>query len=228
MKRLNHKSSYIVFVMLGLVLLNACSLQKAPANWQSKSTNAFASYVNQFLSGHDLSAQSHLKRAIAHAKNSADLEPLARIYLGKCGLNIAVGLKDNCDEYVDVSETITNPPLQAYYHLLQKKLRAHDVKNLPNKYREFAKSALLATEDKRSEGVNQAIPKMDNITAKLIASALVRDDLTEANIKAMVSLASSKGYKKAVIFWLNIQFEHSNDSEIKAILKKKIEILSKL
>ena len=86
-----------------LLLFSACSFKSPPNQWQFKSTAAFDSYTKNFLSSNDALAKNDLSRAIKHAKQSADLKMLARVYLGECALNISVGIDDNCKDYLNIS-----------------------------------------------------------------------------------------------------------------------------
>jgi hypothetical protein len=87
---------YKILLFIFLLQFNGCSFKTPQNKWQFKSVNAFSAYTKNFLSAKDTLAKDDLKRAVNHAKQSANLSQLARIYLGECALNISVGLKDNC------------------------------------------------------------------------------------------------------------------------------------
>ncbi|MFT7005397.1 MAG: hypothetical protein ACJAWW_002772, partial [Sulfurimonas sp.] len=108
----------IIILSCSLVFFSACSF-KSPANqWQYQSSSAFDSYTKNFLSCNNSLAKNDLSRAIKHSKQSADLTMLCKIYLGKCALNISVGLNDSCKEYKNISELVNNKSLDAYYDFI--------------------------------------------------------------------------------------------------------------
>ena len=111
------KYSLILFIA---VFFGACSFKTPPNQWQHKSANAFNTYVKDFMHGEDSLAKSDLKRAIKHAKKSSDLTTLARVYLGKCALNISVGIDDKCEEYKNISHLVEDEELLNYYSVITK------------------------------------------------------------------------------------------------------------
>lgn len=188
------------FILLVLLFVSSCSLKTPPNQWQYRSASAFNAYTHDFLSGENNLAKNDLARAIRDAKKSANLSTLARIYLGKCALNIAVGIEDSCQEYQNISSLVDDVKLQEYYKFITKK---SDVK---------AKNVLDMSKD----------------SSKLLNGALNKEHLDDTSRKKMLDIASYHGYKKAVLFWLQERLHHSSDAKKRAQLQKKIHILNSL
>ena len=183
--------------LLTTLILFGCSF-KTPANeWQYKSADAFSSYVKNFMQGEDILAKNDLKRAIKHAKKSADLTSLARVYLGKCALNISVGIADKCNEYKKIAHVVDDEVLSNYYGIITK----------------------------TSDSNPNDILDTNKATSILLNGALRRDDLSSEERAHMLDVASFNGYKKAVLFWLNESKKHSEQEAQKDFFQQKIEAL---
>ena len=186
------------FALFIAIMIFGCSF-KIPANeWKYKSADAFSSYVKNFMQGEDVLARNDLKRAVKHAKKSADLTSLARVYLGKCALNISVGIADRCYEYKKISNVVDDEELFNYYGIITKT----SIQN-PND--------ILDT--------NKA-------TSILLNGALKKDELSSEERANMLEVSSFHGYKKAVLFWLEESKKHSEQEAQKKFFQQKIEALT--
>lgn len=186
-----------LFTLLALLFASSCSFETPPNQWQHRSASAFSAYTQDFLSAEDRVAQNDLARAIKHAKQSANLSTLARVYLGKCALNMSVGIKDDCLEYQNISSLVDDVKLQEYYELITK----------------------------RSDAKAEDVLDMSRDSSKLLNGALHKEHLNDATRKKLLDIASYHGYKKAVLFWLQESLHHSSDAKKRARLQKKIDIL---
>ena len=204
-----------------LALFSACSFKSQPNEWKYKSINAFASYTNNFLSNRDDLAKSDLKRAITHAKQSADLTQLSRIYLGKCALNISVGIADECSEYRDMSSLIKDKSLRSYYAFVSSSININEIEPLEAKYKDFARNVLK----RNYEDAKENMFNMDKITSKLLSASLIKDQLSLDDVTTLIKDASFYGYKKSVIFWLKVKKEKTTTEIQKQEIDKKIKIL---
>jgi hypothetical protein len=210
----------IAFISLGLLLFSACSFKSPPNQWQYKSTTAFDSYTKNFLSANNALAKNDLSRAIKHAKQSADLKMLARIYLGECALNISVGIDDSCQDYLNIADVVNDNSLEAYYSFITLQTK-YSIQNLNSQYKDFA----LLIKNKDFAKANSEILKIRKPTSKLLAASLIKDKLTQQTRHEMIKSASFYGYKKSVLFWLNeAKINTTNEDEHKK-LSKKISIL---
>jgi len=209
-----------LYILLSFIF-TGCSFDTPPNDWQYKSINAFDSYTKNFLRSNEEMAKNDIQRAVSHAKNSADLKPLARIYLGECALNISVGIDNKCQKYNNIKELINSKKLNAYYHLLNSTITEDEIKDLPQTYQKFASH--LQTKDYQQ--ANNDISDIKKATSQLIASSLLKDKLNKQNIKRIIKVSSFYGYKKAVLYWLIKLKEKTSNINEKLTIDKKISIL---
>jgi len=213
---------FIISVML--IFVSGCSF-KTPANeWQHKSATAFSSYSQNFLSANDTLAKNDLHRAVEHAKKSANLTQLAKIYLGECALNISAGVKDECSNYRDIADLVNAKELNAYYNFINLSFNASKIESLPSNYKNFA-TALLKKDFKTA---NSEIFKIERTSSYLLCAALIKDNLTTKSREKIIKKASFHGYKKVVLFWLVESKKYiKNQKELEKI-NKKISILTSI
>ena len=211
---------YIIFITF-IILLSGCSFKTAPNEWQHKSSNAFGSYTQNFLKNNEVLANIDLERAVQHAKKSANLTQLAKIYSGECALNISVGLDDSCSKYTNIQEFIHNKELDAYYSLLTLNVKKADIQYLPMQYREFALNII----NKDFTQANHTILTIQKDTSRFLCASLIKETLEKNSKEKIIETASFYGYKKVVLFWLHETLKDTDDlNEIRNI-KKKISIL---
>jgi len=213
----------LYFSILPIIFLTGCSFATPPNDWQYKSVNAFDSYTKDFLSSRDEMAKNDLKRALSHAKSSADFTNLAHIYLGKCALNISVGIDDKCREYYEIKDIVNSDKLDAYYNFLNSNTTKDDLNKLPKIYQDFA----WHLKNKDYKEANKDILDMDKATSQLLASSLIKDKIDKKTINKTIQTASFNGYKKVVIFWLKRLKNITTDKTEKDKIDKKISILTK-
>ncbi len=211
----------MIFLASCLLFISACSFTSPPNQWRYNSSTAFDSYTKNFLSSNDAMAKNDLYRAIKHAKKSANLKVLARIYLGECALNISVGIEDKCIDYKNISDVVNDKTLDAYYSFITLKLNESQLLHLSNPYKEFA-SYLNKKEFAKAES---EILKTSKSTSKLLCASLMKEDLSSKTRQEMIKVASFHGYKKSVLFWLNEAKKKSTDENERQYLSKKISIL---
>nr|WP_321267523.1 hypothetical protein [uncultured Sulfurimonas sp.] len=210
-----------IFLTICILLLSACSFKSPPNQWQYKSTAAFESYTKNFLSSEDALAKNDLSRAIKHAKHSANLKTLARVYLGECALNISVGIDDNCNSYKEVAALIDDKSLDAYFTFITSK-SSIEVENLNKIYKNFASFVNV----KDFDNAQKEIFKITKPTSKLLAASLIKDKLSIQTVDEMINIASFNGYKKSVLFWLNVKKTKVTDADEIESISKTISILN--
>lgn len=211
----------LMISILILGLLSGCSFKSKPNEWKYKSINAFSSYMKNFLSSDEALAKSDLSRAIEHAKSSADLTQLSRIYLGECALNISVGIDDKCKNYKELSDLVNDKSLESYYLFIRSNIGQNDLLTLDSNYRNFSEYMIK----KEYEKAKKELLNMDKISSKLLAASLIKDQLNFDEVDELIKSASFYGYKKSVIFWLKVQKSKTTLESVKKAIDKKIKIL---
>lgn len=212
----------LIFVTLFLIILfQGCSFKSPKNQWEYNSTNLFASYTKSFLTNENISAKNDLERAIKYAKQSANLEQLARVYLGACALNISVGKNSYCKEYSQIEEFVSSKELRTYFLMLKKEETKEEIQYLPKQYRNFVEYKF----EKKYDLAFESITLMEKETSQFIAASLIKNELNKSQVKLLIEKASFSGYKKIVIFWLKEYYNLEENLKEKELILKKIRIL---
>ena len=165
----------IKILIISLFILSGCSLQSPVNKAQYEASNAFSSYTKNFLSDNNLIAKNELNRAIAHSKKNANLDSLARIYLGECALNISVGIEDRCENYINIRDLINSKDLDIYYKFITLQIQNNEIDKLPIVYKDFTK---FMNNKNYTKAYNEIL-KMDSEVSKLLSASLIRKHLNK-------------------------------------------------
>ncbi len=211
----------LILTFLLLIMISGCSTKRPDDAWRYNTATAYKYAEQYFLEGKNALAQSEYRRSESYAKQSADLTPLARLYLSKCALNRSVLLEDACDEYRSISEHSDDPSLPGYFALLSQDFRQKDISSFPPQYQPFAKAYL----SKERHAIQKSIANIELLTSQMIAAAIAREYLDDATMETIIERASYFGYKRAVIAWMQQLIDTTDDAEKAARLKQKLSIL---
>lgn len=210
-----------IIILFLIISFQGCSFKSPQNQWEYNSSNSFNSYTKYFLTDDLDLAQSELEIAVKYAKQSADLEQLARVYLGSCALNISVGQDDKCQNYLEVEEFVSSKELKAYFSMLVQKEQKEQISSLPKQYQFFAEYKSL----KKYDLAFASIKAMEQATSQFIAASLIKNKMNKSQVKFLIEKASFLGYKKIVLFWLSHYYNLENDLKEKEKISKKIKIL---
>jgi hypothetical protein len=189
---------------------------KAPPNqWEHKANSATQSYIKNYLSDKELLAQKDFNRAVEHAKSSAELSILGKIYLTKCAMERIVGQEVQCEKFTTMETVINNQELSSYKNFLQDKLQKTDIANLPNKYKTFANNYITKSYDKALKNVLET----KDIVSMLLMATFIKEHLQKEDISKVIHLSSFYGYAHATKFWLQYKSEKYKDTNSKEILE---------
>ena len=206
-----------------MLLLSACSMKPKPNDWAYKSTNAFDSYKELFLKDETKLAKLELKSSIRYAKQGADFENLLSIYLAKCSLNVAVSIDDRCEDNIKLQDLSDNKKLKNYYFFIRKKTAMLNPAYLDEKYSLFAK----ALKNNDFLQANKEIKDIKDPVSKLLCISLLKDKADTQNIKQTIKELSFYGYKKGIVYLLELLKSKTKDKKESRILQKKIKYLKK-
>ncbi len=182
-------------------------------------SNSFDSFKKYYLQGKTRLASIALKRALQNAKEGSDVNSIAKIYLGECALHNAMLIRDNCNEFAQIKDIISDKNIQNYYLFLRKDFQKIDTKFLPQRYRDFAKYL----KKKEFKNAIKALYKIKDADSQIIAASLIKDKLSKKDIKNIIKLSSSMGYKKTTAKWYTLLETKSTDNE-KRVIDKKLKL----
>lgn len=182
-----------------LISLSGCAGAPPKNVWQQQAISAFNGYKTYYLEGKTALAQHDLHYARALAKQGTDLETLARLELAHCAVQISVLESTPCEGYHTLTTLYQHAELNAYFRFLQQKTQRLDISLLPSQYRPFATQQL---DGMTSDKLEQTISKINSLESRLIAAALMRDQLSADFVRKLIKQTSFHGYKRASLQWM--------------------------
>lgn len=193
------KLGFALITICGLMSLSGCGGTPPKNEWQLKAISAFNGYKIYYLQDKIGLAQHDLQRARELAKQGTDLTTLTRIELAQCAVQISVLEPSVCERYQVLANLHQQAELNAYFRFLQQNTQPADIALLPAQYRRFAEMRIEGTDSTQLE---QAVGKIDNIESRLIAAAVMRDQLSTDFIRKLIEQTSFNGYKRASLQWM--------------------------
>ena len=196
------------------LLLTACAGGPVQPDWQNDAHQSLNSFSTAYLSGNTRLAEAEFQRARNELARTGRLDLVARAELVRCGVQVASLELDTCPGFaalaVDAGEAE-----RGYADFLQGKAVAPSL--LPAQYR------TVATKEKT------ALSTIDSPLSRLIAAGVLfrRGDLDTTNIAIAVETASSQGWRRALLAWLEIQVwqaESQGDQNTAAQARRRAEL----
>jgi len=216
----------IICLMVFSFLLVGCGSSKPVPDWTDASFNQLDNYKKSYLSGKERIAEAYFNKAVDEIKSSGDLEILARAYLTKYAVHVAVLEAFDDREYLRIDAV--EPILQnkSFYSFLKGAFDNVDEKLLPQQYAGF----LRAFQSGKKDDVAHEISKMDNPLSKLIALGLLvqKNKNDETDLKLAIDIASHNGWKKALLaylFKLQSFYKTNNQPDKAAHVEEKIQLI---
>ncbi len=211
------------FILLIIVIFFAgCSFKTNDRyKYRVDASNSFDSFKKYYLQGKTRLASIALKRALQNAKEGSDINAIAKIYLGECALHKAMLIQDSCIDFRQIKDIVSDKNIQNYYLFLIGDLKKIDTRFLPEQYRNFAK--YLKKEDFKD--AIKALHNIKNADSQIIAASLIKDSLSKKDIKNIINISSSMGYKKTTDKWYTFLKTKSTATE-KRVIEKKLKIFN--
>ena len=213
----------MIVPLLIILFFAGCSTPQHEDAWRYQAASATEAYGEHFLKDERVQIQSNYSHAERSAKQSADLVPLARLYLSECALNRAVLVDDDCEKFAKTIPMQYDPELTAYYAMLKGTLTQKQVGNLPWRYRSFARAYLA----KDAKEIRSTVAAMEPLRSRLVAASLVRDTLQEADIDSLIDAMSYLGYRRALLAWMAYLGDITPDMQKRRRLQQKQELLTR-
>jgi hypothetical protein len=181
------------------LFITGCASLETPA-WRLASFSHLESYKNHLLTGNQGLAELQFRRAIEEINKSGDLDVLARAFLTRQALHIALLTTYPQDDYLAVERLHLVPANRNYFLFLEGSFLQVEAALLPSQYREL----LPALQKKEPRAILAAIGKIEDPLSRLIATGLaVRLGLDEERLLlAAIDNASAQGWKGALLVYL--------------------------
>jgi hypothetical protein len=217
------KKNIIAFVFL--MLIAGCGSKPIP-DWTNAAFNQLDDFRENYLAGKTQIAELHFNKAVDEIKKSGDLDILARAYLTKCAVQMAVLEKMDDRNYLRIDAAQPVPQNRNFHKFLSGDTARVEEKLLPVQYQSF----FMAYRSGRFADMSGAISKMEDPLSKLIAVGFLvkQDKCDEVCLKIAIDAAGRNGWKKALLVYLEKLlsfYEVQKDMEKATTIRNKIELI---
>jgi hypothetical protein len=218
----------IAYLTIIGILLFGCGSSKPAPDWKNTSFNQLDNYKKSYLSGRESIAVVYFNRAVEEIKSSGDLEILARAYLTKYAVQVAVLEAFDDREYLRIDTAAPVSKNRNFCNFLKGFFDKVDESLLPRQYGDFLRAFLKGT----TADVASEISRIDDPLSKLITIGLLvqKNKYDERILNIAIDSASHNGWKKALLVYLGkLQsfYDKINEPEKAANIEQRIQILKK-
>ena len=220
-----------------LALLAACSSKPPQPDWQVNASDALQRSLAAYLSGDARIEAQEFAKARSEVARTGRADLLARTELARCAGRTASLVVEECSAF-EALRPDAAPPELAYADYLAGRVRPQDVALLPEQHRATATAlaaapptALAATVAASVASASAApLPDAADPLARLVAAgALFRAGRASPTlIASAIDTASSQGWRRPLLAWLNVQLEvarQAGDSATEALARRRIAIV---
>lgn len=208
-----------------ILLIAGCASVEIPA-WTFASFNHLENYKQNFLIGKYDLADFHFQKAQEEIKKSGDIDILAKAYLTRSALHMAVLEAIPDQEYLRLADISPMPENQHYFLFLQGSFPLVDSALIPQQYRD----TLQAIRNGQVREIGQVLAKIENPLSLLVATglAVAAGYQDEQILQNAIDIASKNGWKRALLAYLSTIetfYEKNTEREKAARTRKVIELI---
>ncbi len=203
-----------------LVLLGACANNPPPPDWQMNAKGALERATEAYLSGNDRVEAAEFARARAELARTGRADSVAGAELVRCATRVASLVFDDCPGFAALAQD-ASAAQQAYADYLAGKSTAQSIALLPPAQRDVAAGKDAAA----------ALGRIDDALSRLVAAGvLLRAGRAEPAVFPLaVETASSQGWRRPLLAWLNVQLQRMQATGERAEaerLRRRIELVT--
>ncbi|MDZ4164019.1 MAG: hypothetical protein U1C55_02725 [Smithellaceae bacterium] len=208
-----------------ILLIAGCASVETPA-WTFASFNHLENYKQNFLIGKNDLADFHFQKAQEEIKKSGDIDILAKAFLTRSALLVAVLEAIPDQEYPRLADIRPMPENQHYFLFLQGSFPLVDGALIPEQYRDTLQA--IRKGDLREIGA--ALAKIENPLSGLVATGVVvaAGYQDEYILQNAIDTASKNGWKRALLAYLRTImtfYEKNAEVEKAARIRKVMELI---
>lgn len=212
-------------LLIMLLVLAACGSKPAPV-WIAAGHKQIESFKEDFLTDRSPAiTETHFRNALDEIKKGGNLDLLGKAWLTRMALQTAVLTEMDPGEYprIEVAESV---PANANFYRFLKGDSSVNAVLLPEHYRPL----WMALRNGDAAKASSAIAAIDDPLSRLIAAGLaVRQGLeSEAICRTAAETAAERGWKRALLSWLNkLKSLHNNsgDAAKAAAIQARIDLM---
>ncbi|MEQ6341258.1 MAG: hypothetical protein M3A44_06275 [Gammaproteobacteria bacterium] len=208
-------------------LVGACASHPPPPDWQMNAKGASESAITAYLTGDthvEVLEFDRMRRAIAR---TGDINLMARAELLRCATRVASLVLEDCAAFEALRSDAATPE-RAYADYLAGRLRPQDVVLLPPQHR--AAAAHLLEGGTMTSGDTATLSAIADPLARLVAASVwFRAGQAHPAVMALaVETASSQGWNRPLLAWLQVQARHAElggDAAEAQRLRRRVELV---
>ncbi|HUF20691.1 MAG TPA: hypothetical protein VMP00_08045 [Burkholderiales bacterium] len=211
----------MVSALCAAAMLAACAGPRTP-DWQSDAHASLERFKRHYLEGDSRRAERDFTHARTRIAATGRLDLAARAELLRCAVAVASLDFQACDGFERLRADAADED-RAYAAFLSGDWQDLDVRELPAQYRPIAGAR---TADARTD----ALRRIEDPLSRLIAAgALFRTaGLPPSGVEAAVDTASTQGYRRPLLAFLNVQAalaEDAADAAAVETIRRRIELI---
>ena len=218
----NRTVAALALVLSG-ALLTACGSGPRVPDWQLNASSAAERATSAYLEGKSAVAEREFALARSHVGSTGLPEHAIRVELLRCAVQVAALVFEECSGFTSLQADAAPADL-AYAHYLAGTATPADAALLPEPQRAVA----AAGSDSAAAAAAAAIS--DPLSRMVAAGALLRANrATPALVTMAINAASSQGWRRAVLAWLNVELqraEKAGDWAEASRLRRRIKLAS--
>lgn len=208
--------------LLALFLLSGCAGTPPPPDWKMNAQGALEGFEKAYLDGNSKLANLNFERARREIARTGRPDLVARADLIRCATETAALVTDHCAVTASLpAETVAAE--RAYAAFVAGRWEGLAADELPAPYRPLVKAKDEAARE-------QAVREIKDPLSRLIAAGILfqQGRLTPAALAMAVDTASSQGWRRPLLAWLNVQLqraEAAGDRDAAAGLRQRIDLV---
>jgi len=210
-------------IALVAALLSACGSGPRVPDWQINAASATERASSAYMEGKTSIADREFALARNQVGSTGLPEYAIRVELLRCAVQVASLVFEDCSGFAALAPDASAAD-QAYARYLAGSATAADAALLPEAQRPVA----AAASDTAAAAAAAAIK--DPLSRMVAAGALLRANRATPEVMSMaINTASSQGWRRAVLAWLNVQLkraEQAGDEAEAARLRRRIKLAS--
>ena len=208
---------------LAVTLLSACGSGPRVPDWQMNAASASERGATAYLEGKSASAEREFALARSQVGSTGQPAYAIRVALLRCAVQVAALAFEECTGFTALAPDASAAD-QAYARYLAGNATSADAALLPEAQRPVAAAASDSAAAAAASGI------ADPLSRLVAAGALLRANRATPEVLTMaINTASSQGWRRAVLAWLNVALKRAeqagNEAEA-ARLRRRIKLAS--
>lgn len=194
-----------VLAAAAALLVAACASGPPPPDWQANARQAIDAAVVAYLEGNARIEAAESSRARSEVARTGRLDLLARAELMRCAARVASLAFEPCADFEKLRDDAA-PAERAYADYLAGRIRPQDIALLPEPQRDAAAAS--------AEIAAAALRSIDDPLSRLIAAGVLFESgrASPEVLQIAVDTASSQGWRRPLLAWLNVQLKLAEQS----------------